>query len=130
MNDIETNTSLPSDNETRSTEERWHLLGKRVCKNTPLNVATMNDIETNTSLPSDSETRSTEEMWHLLGTRVPKTEIVYVLKWSSCTSLSSRPSPTYHYRTVRQNFGSVYRVAVLGTPYRILSLKNEVYLTL
>ena len=77
MNDIETNTNLPSDSETRSTEERWHLLGKRVCKNTPLNVATMNDIETNTSLPSDSETRSTEERWHLLGTRVPKTEIVY-----------------------------------------------------
>ena len=33
MNDIETNTSLPSDSETRSTEERWHLLGTRVPKN-------------------------------------------------------------------------------------------------
>ena len=32
MNDIETSTSLPLDSETRSTEERWHLLETRVPK--------------------------------------------------------------------------------------------------
>lgn len=35
MNDIETNTSFPfpkSDRETRSTQEKWHLLGNRVPK--------------------------------------------------------------------------------------------------
>ena len=32
MNDIETNTSFPSDSESRWTEERWHLLGTSVPK--------------------------------------------------------------------------------------------------